>query len=77
MMQCFARDQCDDFSTPRLNMAKTSSKFSSSVENLIESNISSSIKQLLNEVEYDVKNYADLGGACHRLGTAYIDLQIW
>ena len=29
----------DDFSTPRLNMAETSSKFSSSIGNLIESQI--------------------------------------
>ena len=58
-------------------MAETSSKFSSSIENLIESQNISYIEQLLNEAEYDVKNYADRGGACHRLGTAYIDLQIW
>ena len=32
------------------------------------------IEQLLNEVEYDVKNYADREGACHQLGNAYIGL---
>ena len=31
----------------------------------------------MNEAEYDVKNYADRGGACHQLGTAYIGFQIW
>ena len=66
----------DDFSTHRLNMAETSSKFSSSIENLIESQNISYIEQL-NEAEYDVKNYADQGDACHRLGTAYVDLQIY
>ena len=35
------------------------------------------MEQLLNEAEYDVKNYADRGGACHQLGTAYIGLQRW
>ena len=35
------------------------------------------MEQLLNEAEYDVKNYADRGGACHQLGTAYIGFQIW
>ena len=58
-------------------MTETSLNFSSSIENIIESLNIPYIEQLLNEAEYDVKNYADRGGACHRLGTAYIDLQIW
>ena len=54
----------DDFSTPRLNMAETMKVFLFYWEPSWVKNIPY-IEQLLNEAEYDydVKNYADRGGA--------------